>query len=105
MGEIVHLGVGVLGSWSSWVEEQIEVVATLTIQKVNKRPGKHFSLQQRIGEEQQHDSTTNYTNWFGDQSISSKDSQINMENKRSPGMKRNETTDLNNCEIMLEVMM
>ena len=30
---------------------QIEIVATQTILKVDKRPGKHISLQQRIDEE------------------------------------------------------
>lgn len=30
---------------------QIEIVATQTILKMDKRLGKHFSLQQRIGEE------------------------------------------------------
>ena len=39
---------------------KIGVVATQTILKVDKRPGKHFNLQQRIGEEQQSDSNTNY---------------------------------------------
>ena len=41
---------------------QIGVMATQTILKMDKRPGKHFNLQQRIGEEQQSDSNTNYTN-------------------------------------------
>ena len=59
MGEIVHLGAGVSGSLASLVGKQIEVVATQTIQKVNKRPGKHFGLHQGIGEEQQSDSNTN----------------------------------------------
>ena len=31
---------------------QIGVVATQTILKMDKKPGKHFNLQQRIGEEQ-----------------------------------------------------
>ena len=31
---------------------QIGIVATQTILKVDKRPSKHFNLQQRIGEEQ-----------------------------------------------------
>ena len=31
---------------------QSEVVATQTILKMDKRPGKHFNLQQGIGEEQ-----------------------------------------------------
>ena len=35
---------------------QIGIVATQTILKMDKRHGKHFSLQQRIGEEQQSDS-------------------------------------------------
>ena len=66
---------------------QIGVVATQTIWKMDKRPGKHFSLQQRISEEQQSDSNTNYTNWSDDQSISSKDIQQNMASKRSPSMR------------------
>lgn len=41
---------------------QIGVVATQTIQKVDKRPGKHISLQQRIDEEQRGDSNINHTN-------------------------------------------
>ena len=41
---------------------QMGVVATQTILKVDKRPCKHFNLQQRVGEEQQSDSNTNYTN-------------------------------------------
>ena len=48
---------------------------------------------------------TNYTDWSYDQAINTKDNQHNMEIKRSLGMKRNETVDLYNCEIMLEVMM
>ena len=56
MGETIHLGEGVSGSWASLVEEQIEVVATLTIQKVNKRPGKHFSYIRQLVKEQQSDS-------------------------------------------------
>ena len=35
---------------------QIGVVATQTILKMDKRPGKHFSLQQGVGGEQQSDS-------------------------------------------------
>ena len=31
---------------------QTEIMATQTIMKVDKRPGKHISLQQRINEEQ-----------------------------------------------------
>ena len=68
-------------------KRQIGVMATQTILKMDKRPGKHFSLQQRIGEEQQSDSNTNYTNWSDDQSIGSKDNQHNMASKRSPGMR------------------
>ena len=60
---------------------QIEIVATQTILKMDKWLGKHFSLQQRIGEEQQSDSNTNYTNWSEDQSISTKDSQQSNGNK------------------------
>ena len=45
---------------------QIEIVATQTILKVDKRPGKDFSLQQGIGEEQQSDCNTNYANWSED---------------------------------------
>ena len=60
---------------------QIGVVATQTILKMDKRPGKHFNLQQRISEEQQSDSNTNYTNWYEDQSISTKDNQHNNGNK------------------------
>ena len=60
------------------------VVATQTILKMDKRPGKHFNLQQRIGEEQQSDSNTNYTNWSKDQSISTKDNQQNNDNEEVP---------------------
>ena len=77
-------GVKVLNKCS---RRQIEVVATQAIQKVDKRSGKHFNLQQGIGEEQQTDSNTNYTNWSDDQSISTKDSQYNMASKRSLGMR------------------
>ena len=66
---------------------QIGVVATQTILKMDKRPGKHFNLQQRIGEEKQSDSNTNYTNWSEDQSIPTKDNQQTMAAKRSPGMR------------------
>ena len=66
---------------------KIEIVATQTILKMDKRPSKHFSLQQRIGEEKQSDSNTNYTNWSKDQSISTRDNQHNMASKRSPGMR------------------
>ena len=66
---------------------QIGVVATQTILKLDKRLGKHFSLQQRIGEEQQSDSNTNYTNWYEDQSISTKDNQQNMARERSSSMR------------------
>ena len=66
---------------------QIGVVATQTILKMDKRPGKNFNLQKRIGEEQQSDSNTNYTNWSSDQSISTKDDQHNMASKRSLGMR------------------
>ena len=47
-----HLREGVSRPSTSAAEEQIEVVATQTILKVDKRPGKHFNLQQGIGEEQ-----------------------------------------------------
>ena len=40
---------------------QIEIVATQTILKVDKRPGKHISLQQRVDEEQWDDSNINHT--------------------------------------------
>ena len=69
-------------------------MATHTIQKMNKRPSKHFSLQQRIGEEQQSDSNTNYIDWSDDQYISTMDNQHNMAIKRSLGMSWNETTNL-----------
>ena len=39
---------------------KIGVVATQTILKMDKRPGKHFNLHQRIGEEQQSSSNTNH---------------------------------------------
>ena len=45
---------------------QIEVVAAKTILKLDKRPGKHISLQQRIDEEQRGDSNINHTNWSKD---------------------------------------
>ena len=48
---------------------------------------------------------TNYADWSNDQAISTKDNQDNMAINRSPGMKGNETTNLKNCEIMLEVVM
>ena len=54
---------------------QIGVVATQTILKVDKRPSKHISLQQRVDEEQWGDSNINHTNWYEDQSISSRDNQ------------------------------
>ena len=41
---------------------QIGIVATQTILKVDKRPGKHISLQQRVDEEQWGDSSINHTN-------------------------------------------
>ena len=41
-------GVRVLAKCS---RKQIEIVATQTILKVDKRPGKHISLQQRVHEE------------------------------------------------------
>ena len=66
---------------------QIEIVATQAIQKVDKRFGKNFSLQQGIGEEQQSDSNTNYTDWSDAQAISAKDNQHIMANKRSLGMR------------------
>ena len=68
-------------------KRETKIVATRTILKVDKRLGKHFSLQQRIGEKQQSDSNTNYTNWYDDQSINSKDNQHNMATKRSSGMR------------------
>ena len=46
---VENMGVRVLTKCS---RRQIGVVATQTILKVDKRPGKHFNLQQRIGEEQ-----------------------------------------------------
>ena len=67
-------------------------MATQAIQKVDKRSGKHFNLQQGIGEEQQSDSNTNYTDGSDDKSISTKDNQHNMASKRSPGMRWNEAT-------------
>ena len=54
---------------------QIGVVATQTILKMDKRPSKHISLQQKVDEEQWDDSNINHTNWSEDQSISSRDSQ------------------------------
>ena len=69
-------------------------MATQVIQKVDKKFGNHFSLQQGIGVEHQSDSNTNYTHWSDGQSISTKDSQHNMANKRSPGMRWNEATNL-----------
>jgi hypothetical protein len=48
---------------------------------------------------------TNYTDWSEGKAISTKDSQHNMEIKRSLGMKGKETIDLNNYEIMLEIVM
>ena len=66
---------------------QVEIVATQTILKVDKSPGKHISLQQRIDEEHRGDSSSNHTNWSENQSISSKQSQQMMETKRSLGMK------------------
>ena len=44
---------------------------------MDKGPGKNFNLQQRIGEEQQSDSNTNYTYWYDGQSINSGDNQQN----------------------------
>ena len=41
---------------------KIGVVATQTILKVDKRPGKHISLQQRIDEEHRGDYIINHTN-------------------------------------------
>ena len=66
---------------------QIEIVAAQTILKVDKRPGKHISLQQRIDEEHQGDSSINHTNWFEDQAINSKDNQQMMATKMSLGMR------------------
>ena len=54
---------------------QIGFMAIQTILKVDKRPGKHISLQQRVDEEQWGDYNINHTNWYEDKSISSKDSQ------------------------------
>ena len=51
------------------------VVATHTILKVDKMPGKHIGLQQRVDEEQWGDSSVNHTKWCEDQSINSRDSQ------------------------------
>ena len=68
-------------------KRQIEIVATRTILKMDKRPSKHFSLQHRIGEEQQSDSNTNYTDLFEGQAINTKDNQHNMASKRSPCMR------------------
>ena len=87
MKEIVPLesrGIRVLTKCN---RRQIGVVATQTILKVDKRPGKHFNLQHRIGEEQQIDSNTNYTNWSEDQSISTKYNQQTMARKGSLGMR------------------
>ena len=66
---------------------QIEIVAAQTILKVDKRPGKHISLQQRIDEEHRGDSNTDHTNWFEDQAIISKDSQQTMARNWSLGMR------------------
>ena len=66
---------------------QIGVVATQTILKMDKKLGKHFSLQQRIGEEQQSDFNTNYTNWSKDQYISTKDNRQSIATKRLPGVR------------------
>ena len=66
---------------------QIGVVATQTILKVDKRPGKHISLQQRVDEEQWGDSNINHTNWSENQSISSKDIQQTKAIKRSSGIR------------------
>ena len=77
-------GVRVLTKFS---RRQIEIVATEAIQKVDKRSGKHFSLQQGIGVEYQSDSNTNYTEWCDDEAINTKDNQHNMANKRSLGMR------------------
>ena len=87
MEKTIHLREGGSRSCPSLVEEQIEIVATQAIPKVNKKSSNHFSLQQGIGEEQQSDSNTNYIDWSDDQSISTKDIQHNMANKRSPGMR------------------
>ena len=40
-----HLQVGVLKSWTGATEGQTKFVATQTILKMDKRLGKHFSLQ------------------------------------------------------------
>ena len=73
MGEIVHLGVGVSGSWTSAIEEQIEVVATLTIQKVNRRLGKHFSYRRELVKSSKVISTTNYNRLVYSQAKNTKD--------------------------------
>ena len=57
----MNLRAGVSGSWLSVAKDKEKVVVAQVIMKMDKRPGKHFSLQQRIGEEQQSDSYTNYT--------------------------------------------
>ena len=66
---------------------QIGVLATQTTLKVDKRPGKHIGLQQRVDEEQWGDSNINHTHWSEDQSINSKDIQQTMATKRSLGMR------------------
>ena len=66
---------------------QLEIVAIQTILKVDKSPGKHISLQQRIDEKHRGDSSINHTNWYEDQAISSKGSQQTMATKRSLGMR------------------
>jgi hypothetical protein len=66
---------------------QIEIVATQTILKVDKRPAKHISLQLRIDEEHQGDSSINHTNWSEDQASNSRDNQQTMATKRSLGMR------------------
>ena len=66
---------------------QIGIVATQTILKVDKRPGKNISLQQRVDEEQWGDSNISHTNWYEGQSIISKDNQRTMATKRSLGMR------------------
>ena len=66
---------------------QMEIMATQTILKVDKRPGKHISLQQGINEEHRGDSSINHTNWSKDQAINSKGSQQTMATNMPLGMR------------------
>lgn len=68
-------------------KRQTEIMATQTIMKVDKSPGKHISVQQRIDKEHGGDSSINHTNWSEDQAISSKCNQQTMATKRSLGMR------------------